>query len=50
MNAMRKVLLVAAMLAAAASSTTGRAEDVCVDAGAVGPIGVSLPEVCVPVP
>jgi hypothetical protein len=46
----KKLLVAMSLLIAIAAGVGARAEDVCVDAGAVGPIGISMPAVCVPVP
>lgn len=46
---MRRLLIVLAAVAALAGSGAS-AEDVCIDAGAVGPVELDVPAVCVPVP
>jgi hypothetical protein len=45
-----KWLLAVVSLVGATNPVATRAEEICIDGGATGPIPISLPEVCVSVP
>lgn len=46
----RLILAVTLALSAALAATPAPAEDLCIELGAIGPIPLSVPHVCVPVP